>query len=268
MKFKHNFLANYLTQTPIPLALERGFECEILATQNFQRPILDVGCGEGLFAYLLFDEKIDTGIDPNQRELDRCKDFQMYDELLCCFGDKVPKPDQYFATIFSNSVMEHIPAIEPVLLEMHRLLKTEGNVFLTLPTNLFNQNTIIYTILNGLGLKGLAKKFTKFYNNFWRHYHDYDVAGWKSLFAKTGFEVVQCREYNPRRTCMINDALVPYSLLPLICKKLFNRWYILPPLRKIVAKLWATIFEPVLKNNLHKQDRCGLVFFELRKRNG
>jgi len=63
MKFKSDFLYNYLKQAPISLAIERSFECEILSKQKFQRPILDIGCGEGLFALILFDEKINVGID-------------------------------------------------------------------------------------------------------------------------------------------------------------------------------------------------------------
>lgn len=265
MKFKENFFHNYLKQTPVPLALERSFECEILSKQNFKRPILDVGVGEGLFAFLLFDEKIEVGIDPNKKELERCSQFNMYEELIECYGNKIPKPDASFATIMSNSVMEHIEDIEPVLREIHRLLQDDGRVFFTLPTEKFNQNTVIYSILFGIGLKGLAKRFQKFYNNFWRHYHDYDVATWQKLFENNGFKVVQVQEYNPRKTCLLNDALVPFSFFSLVVKKITNKWFLVPPLRKIGAWIWYKMLNNTLKSNLNNTYKSGLVFFELRK---
>ena len=63
MKFKNNFLYNYLKEAPVALSVERSLECEILSNQEFKYPILDLGCGEGVFANMLFDEKIDVGID-------------------------------------------------------------------------------------------------------------------------------------------------------------------------------------------------------------
>src|SRR4051812_12209599 len=98
MRFKNNFLANYLTRAPAPLALERAFECEILSKQKFTHPILDIGCGEGLLAYILFDEEVDVGIDPNAKELERAKAFGIYNELIQCFGDNVPKASNSFKT--------------------------------------------------------------------------------------------------------------------------------------------------------------------------
>ena len=57
MRFKDNFLLNYLKKAPVPLAVERSLECEILSRQEFVRPILDIGCGEGIFASVLFRGK-------------------------------------------------------------------------------------------------------------------------------------------------------------------------------------------------------------------
>ncbi len=69
MKFKDDFFRRYLGEAPVPLAIERSLECAILSRQRFDAPILDIGTGEGMFAYVLFDGKIDVGIDPDAREL-------------------------------------------------------------------------------------------------------------------------------------------------------------------------------------------------------
>ena len=39
----------------------------------------------------------------------------MYALPLQATGDYLPFPDQYFASALSNSVLEHIPSIQPVL---------------------------------------------------------------------------------------------------------------------------------------------------------
>src|SRR5579872_4953725 len=108
MRLNDEFFKNFLLEAPLPLALERTLECKILSTQKFQRPILDIGCGEGIFAKKLFNEKIDVGIDPNPSELERAQSYDAYDELIQCWGDQIPKKDGTFNTILSNSVMEHI----------------------------------------------------------------------------------------------------------------------------------------------------------------
>src|SRR5947207_12297154 len=125
MKFKHNFFRNLLKEAPLPLAIERSLECQILFKEEFKHPVLDIGCGDGIFASILFDEKIDVGIDPNEMELERAKTYNIYVELIKCFGNAIPKPSRSFNTIFSNSVLEHIPDIESVLKEIHRLLSNE-----------------------------------------------------------------------------------------------------------------------------------------------
>jgi len=265
MKFRNNFYINYLKAAPIPLALERTMECEILSKKNFARPVLDIGCGEGLFAHILFDEKIDTGIDPDERELNRAKDFNKYNELIKCFGDNIPKVAGSFNTVFSNSVLEHIPDIEPVLIEAHRLLSADGNFYVTLPTNLFDRYGVISRILTRLGMTNMAGRFRKFYNDFWRHYHYYDANGWKNLFEKNGFRIIDIKEYGNKKICTTNDFLTPFSIPALLLKKFFNRWTLLPSIRPIVTfpfRLFITqkdIEQAIdIKNG-------GLIFFHFKK---
>ena len=265
MKFRSNFLNNYLKQAPIPLALERTLECEILSKKDFSRPILDIGCGEGLFADILFDEKIDVGIDPDERELTRSKEFNKYNELIKCFGDKIAKPSNSFNTIFSNSVMEHIPDIEPVIREAYRLLSNEGNFYVTLPTNMFDHYVVISRMLDSGGMKNSASKFRKFYNNFWKHYHYYDAAGWRNLFEKNGFKLVEIKEYGTKKICTTNDFLTPFSIFSLFLKKNFNRWTLFPSLRPIITfpiKLFISL------NDINKatdRKNGGLIFLHLKK---
>ncbi len=265
IKFKSNFFYNYLKEAPIPLALERSFECEILSKQNFVHPVLDIGCGEGLFAQILFDEKIDVGIDPDGRELAIAADYNMYEELIKCFGDKIPKPSSSFNTIFSNSVLEHIPDIESVLKEAHRLLAANGSFYITVPTDMFDRYSIINQVLVNTGFKKTASRFRKFFNRFWKHYHYYDMAGWKNLMERNGFSVVEMKEYESKGICLLNDFQTLFSVPSLILKKMFNRWTLLPHVRALtLTPVRALINHQSIERNIGIKNG-GLIFIHLKK---
>lgn len=264
MKFKERFLEKYLNEAPVPLAFERAFECHILSQQTFEHPILDVGCGDGIFADIVFNEKIDTGIDPLDYELESAKQYDMYGELIQAYGDNIPKPGSYYKTIFSNSVLEHIENLDPVLNEINRVLAPEGIFYATIPTNYFDKYSVISKLLNGVGMKTLAERYNVFFNKFWRHYHYYDRTGWSQKFEKNGFKVINVIEYGAAKDCLFNDFMVPFTIPNLVIKKILNRWFLVKPLRRLYSPLWALILKrrvklyPELKNG-------GLIFFTLTK---
>lgn len=264
MIFNNKFFYNYLKEAPLPLALERTFECDILSKQEFKRPILDIGCGEGIFAYILFEEKIDVGIDPNELELKRAKQYKKYEHLINCYGDNIPKKDKSFNTIFSNSVIEHIEDLEPVLREAHRLLADEGNIYFTVPTDKFDKYNLVYLVLSGIGLKRLADRYSLLFNKFWQHYHYYNINGWINLFQKTGFKVEKYQEYCPKSVCIFNDYMASFSIIGFLKKKFFNKWYLSKGIRSIFSPVIYDLFKNKLKK-VPKANEGGIVFFALKK---
>ena len=234
LRFSKHPVSSYLACSPLALALERALECIVLSKQKFVAPVLDIGCGDGLFASILFAEKIDTGIDPNPSEIARAKKTGAYNELICCFGSQIPKPSETYGTLFSNSVLEHIPDLTPVLREAHRLLKPGGSFFFTVPTDEFEQHALLHRILAALGLKNLAAGFRKRYNRFWRHFHAYNASHWKKLAEDAGFEVVEMVRYNPPEMAARNDCLAPIGALASILRRITGRWVLWSKLRSVL----------------------------------
>ncbi len=257
-------MSDYVGMAPLALAFERVMECRILSQHTFERPLLDIGCGEGLFAKILFAERVDTGIDPNPQELSRARELGAYTELIECRGDAIPKPDNSYRTILSNSVIEHIPDIKPVLKEAYRLLAPGGRLYLTVPSKHFDEYTWISQCLRLFGADVLRSRFSAFFNRFWVHYHFYTPERWTDLVKDAGFEAVDVHGYGPRRVCLMNDFLVPFSITEYFTKKFFNRWTLFPATRRVLLAPFASLAELVLKGS-ERSDDGGLVFLSLRK---
>lgn len=265
VQFHSDFLKRYLKIAPAALAFERSIECGLHVGKEWPSPILDIGCGDGIFADILFADRIDTGIDPDASEVERAKCVDKYDELIVCFGDAIPKPDGTYNTVFSNSVLEHIPDLMPVLQEVHRLMTDNARFYITIPTDKHERATFIARLLSSIGLQEQAKRYGQFYNRFWKHYNVYTLTEWRQLFEQAGFEVEVERPYVPTNTSTIYDVLTPLALPALIAKKIFKRWLLLPGLRPLTAPLMEAILSGAVDRAVREEGEC-LVYYSLKKR--
>ncbi len=90
--------------------------------------LLDFGCGSKPYKNLF---KVDhyTGVDfenPGHPHVNEQIDV-FYD------GKTLPFPDNYFDSVFSSEVLEHVFNPEEILAELHRVLKKGGKILLTCP---------------------------------------------------------------------------------------------------------------------------------------
>jgi SAM-dependent methyltransferase len=184
-----------------------------------------------------------------------------------CSGQKVPKPDGSFQTIFSNSVLEHIPEILPVLKEARRLLGDDGRIYVTVPTDQFERASALARLLQAIGLSDVADRYCTFYNRFWGHFHAYDEIRWRELFNEASLEVVQETLYEPRNMATTNDLLAVLALPSLLAKKIVGRWILFPSVRRATARLIYAVISPIVQRLQHDDGGC-LVFYELKKRPG
>jgi SAM-dependent methyltransferase len=264
MQFNRDFLRRYLEIAPAALALERSMECEILAEQSFERPVLDLGCGDGVFAAILCAETIDVGVDYDSEELARAKLYARYDELLHCGGNSIPRSDDSFATIFSNSVLEHIPDLMPVLREQFRLLKPGGRFYVTIPTLEWERSVAPSRLLRAVGLVSFADRYARFYNLFWRHHHAYPLDRWTALFREIGFTVLHTRLYCPPNMTTLLDLLTPVAGPAIVSKKVLGRWIAFPGLRRVLAPAIYAVTSKIAAR-LHRPDSGALVFIAMTK---
>jgi SAM-dependent methyltransferase len=97
---------------------------------------LDLGCGDGLLTRIVLQEvggRQLVGVDPDPAEVEQARALGIYAGVHVAGGDRVPEPDASFDWALSNSVLEHIPDIEPVLAEVARLVRPGGKFIFNVP---------------------------------------------------------------------------------------------------------------------------------------
>jgi len=225
---KKDFLWENLRQLPYFRAFLRAVESRFYEGIPLLEPLLDVGCGDGAFAETTFDKKITVGFDPAYKSVREAAKREAYLYLLCAQGAALPFPDAFFATVISNSVLEHIPELDEVLSEISRVLRLGGTFLFSVPNDQLLKNLSISKALDKLKLHQLASCYRKFFNKISRHYHADSIEVWKERLAKHGFRIVQGWNYFSPQNLATLEWGHYFGLPSLINKKIFGRWILFP----------------------------------------
>lgn len=194
-----DLLWQQLKTLPAFRALLRAVEARFYSQIPLPEPILDVGCGDGNFAELALPQRrITAGIDPWWRPLNKAARTDSYDLLIQAMGDNLPFADHFFASAFSNSVLEHIPDIQPVLNEVGRVLRPGARFIITTPSHLFTEYLGGAALFRRMNLDGLAERYQKFFNFVSRHAHTDSPQIWAERLALAGFSVERWQYYFSR----------------------------------------------------------------------
>src|SRR5512133_1866461 len=93
-----DFLFLHTRDLPYFRAFLRAVESRFYQDLELAAPTLDVGCGDGHFAQLTFDRKLDVGLDPWTRPIHEAGTRGVYNVLTEADGADMPYPDAYFAS--------------------------------------------------------------------------------------------------------------------------------------------------------------------------
>ncbi len=185
----------YLKAVPAFRALLRAVESRFYQHIELPEPILDLGCGDGLFAELTFDSKLSAGIDPWWGPLLKADRSDAYNTVIQGFGHELPFANGHFGSAISNSVLEHISDLQPVLYEIHRVLRDDGRFVVTMPSHYFTTNLGGAMALEKVRLKPLADAYRRAFNGIARHAHVDPPEKWAARFADAGFSVTRWQYY-------------------------------------------------------------------------
>ena len=208
----------HLRDLPYFRALVRSVEAEFYQTLDLPAPTLDVGCGDGHFASLTFDRQIDIGLDPWWGQIHEAARRNASRLLVQADGGMMPFLNNYFASAFSNSVLEHIPYVEAVLAEIARVLKPGAPFYFCVPNERY---------LSELSLsQALGQGYTDWFRRISRLQHADGPQVWQARLERAGFRLEKWWHYFYPSAMRVLEWGHYFGLPSLIARKLTGRWII------------------------------------------
>ena len=119
--------------------------------------VLDIGCGKGTLLRKLVE---DYGVEGVGIDIVPTKTTGI--TFVCAEAQNLPFKEGVFDIVYSLGVLEHLTCTEKAFVEAHRVLKTDGQVLITVP-NLFSLHTFLDRPLRhflGLWHIGLEKSYS------------------------------------------------------------------------------------------------------------
>ncbi len=219
-----DYLALHLRDLPYFRALLRAVEARFYSDITLPGPVLDLGCGDGHFASLAFEEPIDIGLDPWWGPIQEAAGYRSYQHLVCASGGRMPFPSDYFASGISNSVLEHIPDLDPVIAETARVLKPGAPFIFCVPNHRFLETLSISSGLEKVGFSALAKSYRGFFNRISRHYNCDSHPVWERRLKRYGFKIETWWDYFSPPALHVLEWGHYFGVPSWVCKILFGRW--------------------------------------------
>jgi SAM-dependent methyltransferase len=259
-----DFLWLHLRDLPYFRALVRAVEAEYYQDFDLPSPCLDIGCGDGHFASLVFDQPVDVGVDPWGAPIREAARRKSYRYLVQSDAGVLPFPDGHFASAFSNSVLEHIPHAPLVLKEVGRVLKPGALFLFCVPNPRYLTELSIPAWLGRIGLRNLGRAYTDWFQRMSRVEHALPEEEWGSWLEAAGFQLEKCWHYfSPQamRALEWGHYFGAPSLLP---RLITGRW--LWVRQRWNLELTARLVRPYVDRDPHPQGT--FTFYVARKRQG
>jgi SAM-dependent methyltransferase len=249
--------------------LWRVYEIEAVQRHvRFGGQVLDLGCGDGSLSRVVFETSDGlggvVGVEPDQHDATQARQSGVYARVHNTTGDSVPEGDGRFDVVFSNSTLEHIPEIEPVLREVGRLLRPGGRFVFTVPSEQF------HSCLKGGALPAVLARLhgetiPQTIDRRLQHKRYWSPAQWSGALGPHGMVVRETHRYFPRRA--VQDWQTLSSWTGGIAYELFGRRdqtravqrrLRLPAVESLIpSPLRARILHQMVGSGLSAQDAAG-----------
>ena len=218
MGSQKDFLFLHLRDLPYFRAFLRAIESGYYQDLPLPAPVYDVGCGDGHFASLTFDRKLDVGLDPWRFSMREAKKYNAYSSLVEADGAFSPFPSDHFSSAVSNSVLEHIPHIDEVLKETARVLKPDAPFYFCVP------NPRYFSALS------LTKLFGRPYENWFRRisrvHHADDPEVWQKRLEQAGFTLERWWHYFSPSAMRVLEWGHYFGIPSVVARALTGKWII------------------------------------------
>jgi len=248
------------------MSIWRAWELAAYRRYTLHDPILDVGCGDGLYFKLVWPSvRQVTGVDINPDSIKAAKRSGVYQSVHECSALDMPFQANSFSSAFANCSLEHMDDLPGVMSSIARVLKPGGGLLCSVVTDKFIKWSMIPLLAEAMGD---AKNAQRLKTQYLRYHHLVSALppdGWISQFEAAGFEVIEhipimpellgrlfmfidTLWHLPHGEAEVGDMLVPH----------FQKWRNFP---EAIGELMLTL----LKAEPDWTAACGAVFYA-RKR--
>lgn len=225
----------YFPYTPAALCIKECARLTALREYDCPGPVLDVGCGDGLFAKVAFSDIEVWGVDIDAKEGRWASASQAYSQVVLGDITRVHLPSSFFETCVANCSLEHVPRIDRALSTILQSLKPGARVLMFVPNRRWAEQMLSYRLLKGLGASSLADTVRDAIDTVFRHHHLYDEQGWRDVVAQAGFEIEDVKPVLSSATTVAFEAFLLPSVLGYLNKRLTTRWTNFPNARRLLA---------------------------------
>lgn len=225
----------YFPYVPTALAIRECVRLHAMRDLECPSPILDVGCGDGLFARLAFQDADVWGIDIDSNEVRRAQASQAYSQLILADITRTHLPAQFFGSCIANCSLEHIPDIDAATRAILGSLQPGAPFYTFLPNRAWTESLLSVRALRKMGQNGVADAIDSKINEIFAHRHLEDEDGWRRIFEKAGFVIERLEPLGSAASTLAFEAFLLPSTLGWVTKKLTRRWVLMPWLRRYSA---------------------------------
>jgi SAM-dependent methyltransferase len=178
-------------------AFWRRFELAAVRQQQFASPILELGCGDGGFTELA-GLYVDEAIDLSPRAVAKARRrTAVYGRVRALDMRKLGDVSEArFATIFANSVLEHVTDLPSVLSACATLLVPGGSLITTVPLVSMNDHLLLR-----------QPHYVEWRRRELQHHNLWEVDDWVAALRRAGFARVACDGYLDPKSCHFWDAI-------------------------------------------------------------
>jgi len=238
--------SRYFPMTPTALAIKECARLTALRKHACEGPILDVGCGDGLFASIAFGGVEVWGIDIDAQEGRWASLSRAYTQVILGDITRAQLPKNFFATCVANCSLEHVPRIDLALRTIGDALRPGGKAYLFVPNRDWAKHMLSARMLRAVGAEGLSDKLCDAIDRVFHHHHLYDEAGWRKVAEDAGLEVVSIEPVLSSATTVAFEAFLLPSIAGWANKQLTTRWTNFPRFRKAMARPVFSLVDKIL----------------------
>lgn len=178
-----------------PLSLWRAWEVAAYARYRLLEPVLDVGCGDGVFFRLLWPEvRRVTGVDQDPVVAQRARACGIYERVLDVPAAAIPREEAGYRSAFANCSLEHMDDLDGVLACVHRALVPGGHLLCSVVTDRFISWLSLAPVISRAAGSDRGEAVRDRYLRYHHLVNALSVDAWIARFLAAGFVV---REHVP-----------------------------------------------------------------------